>query len=77
MLPDGVALEEAAFGAYQSYIRNYDKAPNARRLGRLGLYLTDLYGVTSPTGGPVGESSPRGFLREFRDRSRRGLEEVG
>jgi hypothetical protein len=64
-LPDDVPREEAYFNAFRKYVNEHGDYPNARQFG---LYLMDLYGVTGRTGGPLSESSLRGYLKDFRYR---------
>ncbi|MCC5031994.1 hypothetical protein DMH02_001610 [Streptomyces sp. WAC 00631] len=64
-LPDDMSREEAYFGAFRRYVAERGDFPNARQFG---LYLMDLYGIRGRTGGPLSESSLRGYLREFRHR---------
>ncbi|WP_156726399.1 DUF2637 domain-containing protein [Streptomyces apocyni] len=71
-LPDDVPREEAYFGAFRKYVSEHGDFPNARQFG---IYLQDLYGVTGRTGGPLTESSLRGYLRDFRGRYQQELDE--
>ncbi|MFF3452720.1 DUF2637 domain-containing protein [Streptomyces sp. NPDC002730] len=64
-LPDDLTREEAYFNAFRKYVSEHGDFPNARQFG---LYLMDLYGITGRTGGPLSESSLRGYLRDFRYR---------
>ncbi|MCX4818542.1 DUF2637 domain-containing protein [Streptomyces sp. NBC_01142] len=64
-LPDDLSREEAYFNAFRKYVSEHGDFPNARQFG---LYLMDLYGITGRTGGPLSESSLRGYLRDFRYR---------
>ncbi|MFP3988686.1 hypothetical protein U9R90_14475, partial [Streptomyces sp. E11-3] len=70
-LPDDIPREEAYFGAFRKYVNEHGDFPNARQFG---IYLQDLYGVTGRTGGPLTESSLRGYLRDFRGRYQQELD---
>ncbi|MGW7008238.1 DUF2637 domain-containing protein [Streptomyces sp. NPDC054933] len=74
VLPDGVAVEEALFAAFSSYITNHGEPPNARQLG---LYLMDGYHITADHGGPLSEQYLRPHLRDLRERYHLEVEQVG
>ncbi|WP_030565204.1 DUF2637 domain-containing protein [Streptomyces aureocirculatus] len=71
-LPDDMTREEAYFNAFRKYVSELGDYPNARQFS---LYLMDLYGVTGQSGGPLTESTLRPYLRDFRDRYQRSLDE--
>ncbi|WP_204328029.1 DUF2637 domain-containing protein [Streptomyces aureoverticillatus] len=71
-LPDDMTREEAYFNAFRRYVSERGDYPNARQFS---LYLMDLYGVTGQSGGPLTESTLRPYLRDFRDRYQRSLDE--
>ncbi|MVO83921.1 DUF2637 domain-containing protein [Streptomyces sp. p1417] len=71
-LPDDMTREEAYFNAFRKYVSEMGDYPNARQFS---LYLMDLYGVTGQSGGPLTESTLRPYLRGFRDRYQRSLDE--
>ncbi|MFH8989258.1 DUF2637 domain-containing protein [Streptomyces sp. NPDC017940] len=71
-LPDDMTREEAYFNAFRKYVGELGDYPNARQFS---LYLMDLYGVTGQSGGPLTESTLRPYLRDFRDRYQRSLDE--
>ncbi|GGR73938.1 membrane protein [Streptomyces aureoverticillatus] len=71
-LPDDMTREEAYFTAFRKYVSEMGDYPNARQFS---LYLMDLYGVTGQSGGPLTESTLRPYLRGFRDRYQRSLDE--
>jgi hypothetical protein len=70
-LPDDVSRSEAYFNAFRKYVSEHQDFPNARQFG---LYLMDLYGITGRTGGPLTESSLRGYLRDFKVRFQREMD---
>ncbi|MFD9864464.1 DUF2637 domain-containing protein [Streptomyces alboflavus] len=71
-LPDDMTRDEAYFNAFRKYVSEMGDYPNARQFS---LYLMDLYGVTGQSGGPLTESTLRPYLRDFRDRYQRSLDE--
>ncbi|MFD0417496.1 DUF2637 domain-containing protein [Streptomyces sp. NPDC127108] len=71
-LPDDMTREEAYFNAFRKYVSEMGDYPNARQFS---LYLEDLYGVKGQSGGPLTESTLRPYLRGFRDRYQRSLDE--
>ncbi|ARX85501.1 membrane protein [Streptomyces alboflavus] len=71
-LPDDMTRDEAYFNAFRKYVSEMGDYPNARQFS---LYLMDLYGVTGQSGGPLTESTLRPYLRDFRDRYQRAMDE--
>ncbi|MEU0698485.1 DUF2637 domain-containing protein [Streptomyces niveus] len=69
-LPEGMSREEAYYNAFRRYVSERQGMPNTRQLA---VYLQDLYGVTGRTGGPLSESSMRGYVKDF---TRRYQEEL-
>lgn len=69
-LPEGMSREEAYYNAFRRYVNERQGMPNTRQLA---VYLQDLYGVTGRTGGPLSESSMRGYVKDF---TRRYQEEL-
>lgn len=61
-LPEGMSREEAYYTAFRRYVSERQALPNTRQLA---VYIQDLYGVTGRTGGPLSESSMRGYVKEF------------
>jgi hypothetical protein len=51
--------------AFRAYHQHFDDFPNSRQFG---LILQDRYGISSPNGGPLSESTLRPHLRELRRR---------
>ncbi|GAA2416823.1 hypothetical protein GCM10010420_53860 [Streptomyces glaucosporus] len=64
-IPDGAVYTEVYYRAYQQFIADHGKRPNARELARV---LHDEHGVTNAEGGLLSEGHLRMYLREFRDR---------
>ncbi|MFC8076200.1 DUF2637 domain-containing protein [Streptomyces sp. NPDC057307] len=69
-LPEGMSREDAYYNAFRRYVSERQGMPNTRQLA---VYLQDLYGVTGRTGGPLSESSMRGYVKDF---TRRYQEEL-
>ncbi|WP_329383466.1 DUF2637 domain-containing protein [Streptomyces sp. NBC_01716] len=69
-LPEGMSREEAYYVAFRKYASERQGLPNTRQLA---VFLQDLYGVTGRTGGPLSESSMRGYVKDF---TRRYQEEL-
>ncbi|MFI6083338.1 DUF2637 domain-containing protein [Streptomyces sp. NPDC051217] len=70
-LPEGMSRDEAYFNAFRRYVSERQDMPNARQFA---IYLQDLYGVVGRTGGPLSESSLRGYLKDFRRRYQEQLD---
>lgn len=62
---DGASREEIYNRAFRAYHQQYGAFPNARQFG---LMLQDRYGISSPNGGPLSESTLRPHVRELRRR---------
>jgi hypothetical protein len=58
-----VSRQEIYARAYAAYRAQFGDFPNARQFG---LLLQDRYGVQSPNGGPLSESTLRPHLRVLR-----------
>ncbi|WP_329187118.1 PIN domain-containing protein [Actinacidiphila glaucinigra] len=60
-----LSREEIYDRAFRAYHQQFGNFPNARQLG---LILQDRYGISSPNGGPLSESTLRPYVRELRRR---------
>ncbi|SNT13974.1 Protein of unknown function [Actinacidiphila glaucinigra] len=62
---EDTSREEIYDRAFRAYHQQFGNFPNARQFG---LILQDRYGISSPNGGPLSESTLRPYVRELRRR---------
>ncbi|MFD3453432.1 DUF2637 domain-containing protein [Streptomyces sp. NPDC058691] len=62
---EDMGREELYDRAFRAYHQQFGAFPNARQFG---LMLQDRYGISSPNGGPLSESTLRPYVRELRRR---------
>lgn len=62
---EDTSREEIYDRAFRAYHQQFGTIPNARQFG---LILQDRYGISSPNGGPLSESTLRPYVRELRRR---------
>ncbi|MFJ5215408.1 DUF2637 domain-containing protein [Streptomyces sp. NPDC088354] len=62
---EDMGREELYDRAFRAYHQQFGAFPNARQFG---LLLQDRYGISSPNGGPLSESTLRPYVRELRRR---------
>ncbi|MEU0187534.1 DUF2637 domain-containing protein [Streptomyces sp. NPDC006207] len=62
---EDTSREEIYDRAFRAYHQQFGNFPNARQFG---LILQDRYGISSPNGGPLSESTLRPYVRDLRRR---------